>query len=292
MDVRPLLVAGVTLALCACSERPDATPSETMRKTPRSVRLSMAALHQTGGIPPKWRFTPPTGDVTAGRKTFVELRCHTCHRVQGEAFSTSETTGAGPELTAMGAHHPPEYFAESILNPDAVLVEGPGYIASDGRSVMPAYPHMTLLQLVDLVAYVSSLTAGRSAHVMASVVDTTAKELPAPPPGGGASIFFVQSFDIVPAGLAAFEEWFAAEGKAAFLSFDGVVTVETWVDTARDGAPVSTVVGFRDEAALRRFLDDPRGEALGLKFDEFVGPHGHKVFRTPPVYRAATLSAP
>jgi hypothetical protein len=81
MDARPLLFAGVTLALFGCGERPDATPSETMRRTPRSVRLTMAALHQSGGVPARWRFTPPTGDIAAGRKTFVELRCHTCHRV-------------------------------------------------------------------------------------------------------------------------------------------------------------------------------------------------------------------
>jgi mono/diheme cytochrome c family protein len=291
MDVRALLLAGVALAFAACGERRDVPPSETMRQTPRSVRLSMAALHQTGGVPPGWRFTPPSGDVDAGRKAFVELRCHTCHRVAGEPFSSTQTTGAGPELTSMGGHHPPEYFAESILNPDAVVVEGPGYIGSDGRSVMPAYPHMTLLQLADLVAYVRSLTGGRAAHVMAAVADSTPKELPAPPPGP-ASIFFVQTYDVRAGGLAAFEKWFAAEGKAVFFSFDGVVTVETWVDTAQRGPAVSTVVGFRDETALRRFLDDPRGEALGQKFDEFVGPHGHNVFRTPPIYRAGTLSAP
>jgi hypothetical protein len=105
-------------------------------------------------------------------------------------------------------------------------------------------------------------------------------------------MFFVQTFDIQPSSLAAFEAWFATTGKAEFFSFDGVVTVETWVDTAREGPAVSTIVGFRDEKALLSFLHDPRGEALGAKFDEFIGPHGHKVFRRPPIYRAGTLSSP
>ena len=45
------------------------------------------------------------------------------------------------------------------MNPSAVLVEGPGYIGGDGRSVMPPYPDMTLGQLVSLVAYLKTLTA-------------------------------------------------------------------------------------------------------------------------------------
>src|SRR5262249_41705658 len=38
-----------------------------------------------------------------------------------------------------------------------VLVEGPGYIGGDGRSIMPAYPDMTLAQLTNLVAYLKTL---------------------------------------------------------------------------------------------------------------------------------------
>jgi hypothetical protein len=39
----------------------------------------------------------------------------------------------------MGEHHPAGYLAEAILNPNAVIVEGPGYTGPDGRSIMPDY---------------------------------------------------------------------------------------------------------------------------------------------------------
>ena len=56
----------------------------------------------------------------------------------------------------MGRHHPTEYLVESLVNPSAVLIEGPGYVGGDGRSIMPATPAMTLAQLIDLVAYLKS----------------------------------------------------------------------------------------------------------------------------------------
>jgi hypothetical protein len=61
----------------------------------------------------------------------------------------------------MGAHHPAEYFAESIVNPNRVIVKGPEYTGSDGLSKMPSYADsMTLKQLVDVVAYLKSLKSG------------------------------------------------------------------------------------------------------------------------------------
>jgi hypothetical protein len=64
----------------------------------------------------------------------------------------------------MGGHHPAEYLAESIVNPSAVLVDGPGYIGGDGRSVMPPSPDMTIAQLINLVAYLKSLGAVEAGH--------------------------------------------------------------------------------------------------------------------------------
>ena len=37
----------------------------------------------------------------------------------------------------MGHHHPPGYLLESVLNPNAVVVEGRGYTDARGRSIMP-----------------------------------------------------------------------------------------------------------------------------------------------------------
>ncbi len=124
-----------------------------------STRISMEALHAAGGVPRGWRFTLPAGDAAAGRVAFVDFKCYACHAIKGEQFplKPGESATAGPELTGMGGHHPAEYLAESIMNPSAVLVEGPGYIGGDGRSIMPAYPDMTLAQLANVVAYLKTL---------------------------------------------------------------------------------------------------------------------------------------
>ena len=67
-------------------------------------------------------------------------------------------SGPGPDLTGIGAHHPAGYLAESVLNPSAVVVEGPGYAAPDGSSTMPDYrAALTVEEFVDLVAYLQSL---------------------------------------------------------------------------------------------------------------------------------------
>jgi uncharacterized protein involved in high-affinity Fe2+ transport len=130
-----------------------------------STRITMEALHAAGGVPRGWRFTLPAGDAAAGRVAFVDFKCYACHAVKGEQFplKPGESATAGPELTGMGSHHPAEYLAESIMNPNAVLVEGPGYIGGDSRSIMPAYPDMTLAQLANVVAYLKTLGGAEAA---------------------------------------------------------------------------------------------------------------------------------
>ena len=114
------------------------------------------------GTPEGWTFRLPEGDPKAGRRAFVDFECYKCHPVPGENFPTSEGSGdVGPDLSWMGPLHPAEYFAEAILNPNAVLTEGPGFLGPDGKSRMPSYTEsMTLQQLVDLVAYLRTLGAG------------------------------------------------------------------------------------------------------------------------------------
>jgi len=117
----------------------------------------MQALHEHGGIPPGWRLRLPGGDPARGRQVFVAMACDTCHAVHGEAFDPGSAK-PGPELTGVGAHHPEAYLLESILNPNAVIVAGPGYTGPDGRSIMPDYrERLTVGQLIDLVAYLKSL---------------------------------------------------------------------------------------------------------------------------------------
>ena len=139
---------------------PPGTPAHEHPAAP--IRTTMEELHRHGGVPPGWHFTMPPGDPKEGRDVFVKLECFTCHAVKGEPFpvASKATEDVGPELTGMGSHHPAEYFAESILHPNAVIVMGPGYVGADGLSRMPDYSDvLTGRQLIDLVAYLRGLAA-------------------------------------------------------------------------------------------------------------------------------------
>jgi mono/diheme cytochrome c family protein len=155
---------GVMLVAPARGQQHTHGQPESSAQSVTSTRITMDALHAAGGVPPGWRFTIPAGDAAAGRVAFVDFKCYACHVIKGEQFplKPGESATAGPELTGMGGHHPREYLAESIMNPSAVLVEGPGYIGGDGRSIMPTYPDMTLSQLANLVAYLKTLGASEA----------------------------------------------------------------------------------------------------------------------------------
>lgn len=164
----PLFVALPALAqhshgVSGASPAPPAPTGES----PRSVRIGMDELHKAGGVPPGWRFAWPAGDARKGREAYVKLECYQCHEVKGESFPafTPDPTRRGPGLTGVGSHHPAEYFAESILNPNAVIVTGPGHTGPDGLSIMPDFrDSLTLAETIDLVAYIRSLTGGDQAH--------------------------------------------------------------------------------------------------------------------------------
>jgi len=123
----------------------------------------MEELHRSGGVPVGWKFALPGGDPAKGRQLFADLECYKCHAIRGENFPAAgdDAKNVGPELTGMGAQHPAEYFAESILTPNAVILDGPGYTGSDGKSIMPSFADsLSVTQLIDLVAFLKSLTAG------------------------------------------------------------------------------------------------------------------------------------
>lgn len=107
--------------------------------------------------PEGWRFTLPQGDPANGRAVFTKFACYACHRVAGQAFPDPGPQALGPELTHMGVMHPPEFFAESVLNPDAVIAED-RFKAQSGRSMMRNFNTlMTVQELIDLSAYLASL---------------------------------------------------------------------------------------------------------------------------------------
>ena len=203
-------------------------------------------------------------------------------------------------LTGMGTHHPAAYFVEAILHPDAVLIDAPGYVGSDGRSAMPSYPDLTMGTLADLVAYLGSLQTtldGRACHasgdtpvaVTMSQLDARQRPIPAVDTG---QAFFAQTYEVLPGQLAGLETWFATDGRRAFGRVPGLLRIDTFVDAARPGTAITSSFAFRDETALRNFLGDPTGADLWRQFDGFLGPHGHLALTTPLVYRAPSLSMP
>ncbi len=161
-----LTIVAIAGGICRADDQPRHThPPGTPphEHPPAPVRITMEELHRSGGVPRGWRFTMPAGDPKEGRAVFAKLECHTCHAVRGETFPSGAKSAedVGPDLTGMGSHHPAEYFAEAIMNPNAVIVTGPGYVGPDGSSRMPDYTDvLTGRQLIDLVAYLKSLSGG------------------------------------------------------------------------------------------------------------------------------------
>ncbi len=121
-----------------------------------------APEHGAHGTPEGWKFSWPAGDAAAGREVFIKLECSTCHEVKGEQLPKPEAGPdpgtIGPELSSMAPLHPAEYFAEAIISPNAVVEEGKGYRAADGKSKMPSYNDLVNVQeVIDLVTYLKSL---------------------------------------------------------------------------------------------------------------------------------------
>ncbi|MDH3444571.1 MAG: copper-binding protein [Deltaproteobacteria bacterium] len=105
--------------------------------------------------PDNWRFRIPKGDPIKGRSAFEKFECYYCHEVKGEDFPYPAESA--PELSQMGPLHPPEYFAESILHPSAVVPQR--YRDVDGKSPMSMdhIVRMTLQEFIDISSYLASL---------------------------------------------------------------------------------------------------------------------------------------
>jgi mono/diheme cytochrome c family protein len=133
----------------------------------RAAKLVQGSDGHQHGTPVNWKFTLPAGNAAEGRKLFVAAECHKCHEVKGESFPAvaKETGDVGPELAQMAGMHPPEFFAESIINPSAVIdhdAKEKGYVGADGKSKMPDYNDtLTVRQLADITAYLISLKGDR-----------------------------------------------------------------------------------------------------------------------------------
>jgi Cu/Ag efflux protein CusF len=126
-------------------------PSFASRHT---AKITPAAKAAETHHPQGWRFTMPRGNPVKGRGVFEKFECYYCHEVRGEQFPSP--TENAPELSQMGSMHPVEFFAESIMNPNAVVPKV--YREADGQSPMTNFADkMTVQELIDVSAYVASL---------------------------------------------------------------------------------------------------------------------------------------
>jgi len=101
----------------------------------------------------------PAGNPLAGRATFQELSCTSCHRVTGEKdFAEPVSANPGPTLGGYLGREGAQSVALSIFVPshDIRGVLRPG--REDELSPMGDFTKaMTVQQFLDLIAYLSSL---------------------------------------------------------------------------------------------------------------------------------------
>jgi len=272
-----LLAALPFLPACVRAPRLDVAAAATP-----PPRISMAQLHANGGVPPDWHFTPPAGDAAAGRQAFIDLGCSSCHAVQEDVLpkKAGATPPSGPDLSGMGSHHPAEYFAESILNPNAVIVDGPGYVGPDGRSIMPEFPEMTMREFADLVAYLQSLTKDGGAHTHVHRLGPRAGE-------SAASTFFVQAYVLAPDRLDGFYGWF---DQQEFRKYPGLMSIQTFVGRRQGDLLVVAVFGFDTELAMGRFVKAV--EASLPRPNDFAAPAQRYILRSPTLYKANGMWLP
>ena len=155
-----LALGGLALGVAVGVSIDRASAQGTANRGTATPPAKAPAAPHAHGTPKGWRFTwPKGGDPAKGRNVFQKLECYSCHEVRGERFpAPSDSARTGPELSMMGALHPPEFFAESIINPNAFVERGHGYAAADGSSKMPSYgDSLTIQETIDLVAYLRQL---------------------------------------------------------------------------------------------------------------------------------------
>ena len=92
-----IVSTAATLSACGSSR------SRVMPAAAGPQPISMAALHQAGGVPPGWTFTPPPGNAAAGRQAFIDLGCYTCHAVYGEPLPPVSAGDQRPGFVAEDA---------------------------------------------------------------------------------------------------------------------------------------------------------------------------------------------
>lgn len=125
-----------------------------------TVILVVLASCNSGRHSPVGFRLPESGDIDRGRVAFVELQCHTCHRVIGEDFPAPTNEPAVPVALGGTVHEvrTDGYLVTSIIHPSHKLAGYPkDRVSVDGESRMPdASRSMTVRQLIDITAYLQS----------------------------------------------------------------------------------------------------------------------------------------
>jgi mono/diheme cytochrome c family protein len=171
------------LAVFACTAvLGEVTPGRHVALERRPT-TPVAPVGRSGAAGPRaGTVTPPRGDAAHGRAVFARLECATCHAVPDPNFSAP--TQPGPNLAAIGGRHPGE-IVESIMNPNAQILDRPGYTDERRQSTMPDYrDRLTVGELIDLVEYLRSFEAvpapATQQHAPAVEQPDPAKEQPDP----------------------------------------------------------------------------------------------------------------
>jgi mono/diheme cytochrome c family protein len=148
----------VGLAVFACTAvLGEVTPGRHVQFERRPTTHVAPVARPGGGGPRSGTVTPPRGDAAHGRAVFGRLECATCHAIPDAQFSAP--IRPGPDLAGIGGRHPGE-IVESIMNPNAQILDGPGYTNEQGLSTMPDYrDRMTVGELIDLVEYLRGFEA-------------------------------------------------------------------------------------------------------------------------------------
>jgi hypothetical protein len=105
----------------------------------------------------------PIGDVSAGRKAFVDLKCTACHAVPSESeFPAPVSANPGPSIDARVGGRDVSYLVTAIVSPshelspstdEKVRAQLTGVLSPMGDFSQT----MTVRQLVDLQAYLRSV---------------------------------------------------------------------------------------------------------------------------------------
>jgi mono/diheme cytochrome c family protein len=128
---------------------------------PTSLIAALMLLACTPGPESPRGFVLPDGGVAAGRRAFLNLQCHGCHRIIG--VELPQFLGTGPVAVVLGGEsariRTQGDLVTSIINPSHRLIAGypAEQVSRNGESIMPVLNDvMTVQQLIDLVALLQS----------------------------------------------------------------------------------------------------------------------------------------